>query len=394
MARIKTQYTGVRYREHKTRKHNGKPDRYFTIFYKLNGKTKEEGLGWSSEGWTAQKASLIRAELKKAQATGEGAVTLKEKRTIAEEKKKAAAEKKAREERERLTLNEAAKKYIEWAKNNKRSWKDDETRLRLHVSPLLGNLPLSKIGIPEAEKLKSKCQKKGLAPATVIQCLAVLRAVCNFCLRNGLYTGTNPVKGMKLPKLNNKRLRFLARQEADDLLELALKDDPELYDICLLCLYTGIRSGEMAALRWQDIDFEHGIITIMDGKNGESRQAFMTNSLRDMLERRRKAAPNVCKQTTSQSLIFPTPDGKVRQRVSKQFKKIVDKLGLNDGIDDPRQRVYFHTLRHTFASWLALNGETLLTIKELMGHKTIAMTMRYAHLIPDQKRKAVERLSS
>ena len=74
--------------------------------------------------------------------------------------------------------------------------------------------------------------------------------------------------------------------------------------------------------------------------------------------------------------------------VSKSFRKLIDRLKLNDGIDDPRQRVYFHTLRHTFASWLAIKSTPILTIKELLGHKTLAMTERYAHLSPDHKRTA------
>lgn len=68
--------------------------------------------------------------------------------------------------------------------------------------------------------------------------------------------------------------------------------------------------------------------------------------------------------------------------------KDTDDKGFNKGVEDPRQRVVFHTLRHTFASWLAIQGTPILTIKELLGHKTLAMTGRYAHLIPDMKRRA------
>ena len=80
--------------------------------------------------------------------------------------------------------------------------------------------------------------------------------------------------------------------------------------------------------------------------------------------------------------------GRKIKSISKTFRNVVNTLGWNDGIQDRRQHVTFHTLRHTFASWLALQGETLLTIKELMGHKTLEMTMRYAHLMPDQKKRA------
>ena len=74
--------------------------------------------------------------------------------------------------------------------------------------------------------------------------------------------------------------------------------------------------------------------------------------------------------------------------------ELANQLKLNDGIEDPRQRVVFHTLRHTVASWLALDGTDIYMIMKLMRHKTISMTMRYAHLIPDAKRRAVEDLCS
>ena len=77
---LKTKYTGVRYREHETRRHGLKPDRYFTIRYKLNGKDKEEALGWASEGWTEIKAFQTLCELKEAKKTGHGCLTLKEAR--------------------------------------------------------------------------------------------------------------------------------------------------------------------------------------------------------------------------------------------------------------------------------------------------------------------------
>jgi site-specific recombinase XerD len=74
--------------------------------------------------------------------------------------------------------------------------------------------------------------------------------------------------------------------------------------------------------------------------------------------------------------------------VSQAFARSVDRLGLNAEVTDRRQMITFHSLRHSFASWLALQGESLVVIRELMGHKSFEMTKRYAHLIPDRKRKA------
>ena len=87
-------------------------------------------------------------------------------------------------------------------------------------------------------------------------------------------------------------------------------------------------------------------------------------------------------------LLFPTADGKKRVQVSRAFMKCVSQLGFNDGVTDSRQRVVFHTLRHTFASWLVQKGVPLHTVAELMGYKSIAMTQRYAHLSPDSLRNA------
>jgi integrase len=124
----------------------------------------------------------------------------------------------------------------------------------------------------------------------------------------------------------------------------------------------------------------------MDPKNKANRTAYMTEAVRKILKERLPQDSN--------ELIFKDRDhgGKIKF-VSKTFDRTVKRLGFNNGVTDPRYRVVFHTLRHTFASWLALEGNlggnSILTIKELLGHKTLAMTERYSHLIPDMKKQAV-----
>ena len=149
-----------------------------------------------------------------------------------------------------------------------------------------------------------------------------------------------------------------------------------------------MRMGEIFKLMRQDIDLNIELIHIRDPKNNESRQVFLTPPLIKIFK---SIFSNRFNKT---DLIFKDRRGKKIAQLSDTFNRSVKKLGLNDEVADAQNKVVPHTLRHTFASWLAQQGETLLTIKELMGHKDITMTMRYAHLIPDQKRKAVLKMAS
>ena len=88
--------------------------------------------------------------------------------------------------------------------------------------------------------------------------------------------------------------------------------------------------------------------------------------------------------------VFHSRDGGPIKEVSNAFDRAVKRIGFNKGITDRRQKVTFHTLRHTFASWLAIHNKPIFTIKELLGHQTLAMTERYSHLIPDHKKEAIE----
>ncbi|MBW1848539.1 MAG: hypothetical protein JRJ27_15700 [Deltaproteobacteria bacterium] len=102
----KTRFPGVRYYEHKSRKHGIQKDKYFAIRYQRNGKRKEEGLGWSSDGWTASKATLELSELKKAYATGQGAISLEEKRLQSEKQRESQRAKEKKNAREQKTFSE------------------------------------------------------------------------------------------------------------------------------------------------------------------------------------------------------------------------------------------------------------------------------------------------
>ncbi len=365
MAVKKTRFQGVFFRESKKRRHEGKPDRCFYVAYRVEDKQKWERVGWLSEGITPAMAHHIRGERLRALRLGQDLPSAKSE----------------------LTFGQLTQKYLEWAKLNKRSWNKDEQRYRLHLAGSLGNLKLRKISPFTLEKLKIELFEKGLSPATVKHCLVLVRQIFNKGKAWNFYKGENPVPKVKLPTLNNTRTRFLSYEEANELLKEVKKRSQQAYEMCLLSLHTGMRIGEITALRWRDIDLESEVIVIRDPKNKQTRYTHMSKTVWEVFKRKDKDKEN------PEDLIFKTKDGRpLGSNAPKAFKSAVKALGFNDGVSDPRDRISFHSLRHSFASWLAIEGTPLLTIKELLGHKTLAMVQRYAHLSPGAKKEAVRRI--
>lgn len=404
---IPTKYEGIRYREHPTRKYGTRKDRYYVVRYRVEGQRKEEAIGWESQNdmkaTDGAKVSMLEvsraklARLKESHRTGEGAYTLADQREQAAQAKAINEAKQIEDANANMTLKDAFDAYLAWAKRNKKDWDHDQTRMTLHVLPLLGVKRLSDIGAADIETLKVKCQEKGHSPATVKHCLQCVRAIYNYSVRLGNYMGENPTRNVKFPRLDNARKRFFTDNQVDDLLSVLADQSMDVHDMMLLSILAGLRFGEIAKLRWERIDLENGIIHV-DGKNGETREAYLDNEeLIEMFERRKLAfvsIPFVRKSDKSvRGLVFPGPvHGGIMKDIPDIFMKTVDELGFNEGYTDPRQRLTFHSCRHTFGSRLALQGVPLFTIKELLGHKTIEMTMRYSHLMPDHKREAVRHL--
>ena len=386
---IKTKHTGVRFREHPSRKHGVRADRYFAIRYKLDGKDKEEALGWASEGWTEQKAVARLAELKEAQRTGQGAVTLEEKRREAKSKREQEAAKRALEARESVsfgTLFEGA--YLEHSRQNKKH-NSVVTELGLYrqwLAPVIGDMPLKDVSPFHLERIKKNMADAGRAARTIHYALCVVRQVFNFARERDLSACISPTCKVKPPKTDNRRLRFLTHEEARRLLEHLAEKAPNLHDMSLLSLHCGLRAGEIFSLTWGDVDFNRGLLALRDTKSGRNRVAYMTADVRAMLKAKERGNHG--------DMVFPGRGGVKRSWVSNAFERAVKELGFNEGVGDPRQRVVFHSLRHTFASWLVEQGTDLYSVKELMGHSTLSMTERYSHLAPDTLRKAVRNLEA
>ena len=149
----------------------------------------------------------------------------------------------------------------------------------------------------------------------------------------------------------------------------------------LLSLNTGLRRGEIFSLRWQDVDFVKKSL-IVEGetsKSGQSRHVSLNSEAVSIL----REWKNQCEG----GIVFASPVTGLRfQHIKRSWSRLRDRGGITD--------FRFHDLRHTFASNLVMAGVDLYTVKELMGHSTIQMTERYAHLAPEHKASAVEKLIS
>ena len=378
----KTAYPGVRYREHPKRKHGLQPDKYFCLHYKIDGKVHDEALGWASQGWNATKASIELAKLKQAHVTGEGAKTLKQRREQAKEKAN-------KEKVGKLTFGQFFEEtYYPQAQRDKKasSCRREDALYRVWIAPILGKIPLKDVSPFHLEKLKKRMDDAGQSARSIQYALAVVRQVFNHARGHTIYTGDNPVSKVKIPRPNNARLNFLTHEQASLLLDALKERSQQTYEMAMLALYCGLRFGEIAGLTWQDIDFSQDIITIRDSKNGRTRHAYMTPQVRAMLKAKPQGKPG--------DLLFPGKDGRRMGKISRTFDRTVKDIGLNNNVTDPRMRLSFHSLRHTFASWLVQSGTDLYVVQQLLGHRTNAMTQRYAHLRQDNLRQAVKQLDN
>jgi integrase len=184
------------------------------------------------------------------------------------------------------------------------------------------------------------------------------------------------VRKVKLLEENNRRLRYLSKEECTNLLN-ACAD--HIRPIVITALNTGMRKSEVLSLKWDSIDLRHGFILLDKTKNGERREIPINQTVRDILSK-------IVRRVDVSYAFYDKNTGLAYQDIKTAFNSACRRSGIKD--------FHFHDLRHTFASHLVMAGVDLTTVKELLGHKTLTMTLRYAHLAPTHKVKAVDILDS
>jgi integrase len=256
---------------------------------------------------------------------------------------------------------------------NTRSGEGEKSRYQNHLAKSIGKLKLSEITPVLLEALKAKLLRAGRRAQTVRHILGLVKRVFNCVIKYGYYSGDNPVGKITMPTEDNARQRYLTKDEAQRLLEALRQTSEQLWQISLLSLSTGMRASEILHLKGEHINLATRTIRIIDSKNGKNRSVYVPDSAFQML----------CEcQIKPGRLVFPNRFGRQHKAIGNAFSKTVKRLKLNESLSDPRDHVVFHSLRHTFASWLVQQDQPLFVISELLGHSSVSMTQRYAHLSP------------
>lgn len=275
--------------------------------------------------------------------------------------------------RKEITLADVWDKYLPWAKANKKTWDDDQYHYHKHLEGRFASKPLESITPFEIEKLKLDLKRgtnqhgKPYAAATIKHQIVLLRRLFNVARKWGLYEGGNPVEKVQMPKVDNEKTEFLTEEELDRLLQtLDAWPVKESAAFVRFALFTGLRRGELFKLKWDDVDFERGMITLRNPKGGKTTSLPLSPQALDVLR----------SLDVSSAFVFPGENGEQRVDFKLPWLRIRKAAGLPADFR-------FHGLRHHFASTLVSNGVDLSVVRELLTHKSIATTQRYAHLAPD-----------
>lgn len=386
--RHKTNKPGVFFR-HSTTK--GKQDKTYYIVYKNeNNKTIESKVGKFSEGVRVQYAHEKYIETL-------NNIKLGEQPPIKRKRQKL------------FTFEDAFNAYIAYAKTNKKTWNKDE---ELYNNHLYDFHKLELVSLTQKKFDEFKTQKRRThSDRTVQYILAVARQIINYAIDNDLVRNyTNPLSNGKVKvNVDNASNGFFTYEQANQLLEALIPykgSTSYIYELTVLLLHTGARFSEVASLTWKDINFENKTIYFKPTKEGNQRYIAMSNSIEDIL----RSLP------VKGSLVVSTTQGTQIGQMPKKWQKIVDALIPDNRItvkrtdengewkelsqeerellkQQTKNRLTTHNLRHTHASWMAISGDfNLMEIRDELGHKSIKMTERYAHLIPAQRHDKTNRL--
>lgn len=360
--RIKTKYPGVYYIV------QGK-EKVFYVYYRKNGKQIEEKAGRQF----ANRMSPAKAnQMRTARIRGEELPNTEKREQIKAAKVAEAG---------KWTLEKLWKEYEE-NKPDSKSINTDKGRYEKYLSSVFGNKEPHEIIRLDVDRLRVSLLKK-LKPQTVKHVLGLLKRIVHFGVARQLCQSLN--FEIEAVTVDNQKTEDLTPEQLKNLLKAIDKsEDIEAANIMRLALFTGMRRGEMFKLKWNDIDFQRGFISIRNPKGGVSQKIPLNEQARQVLENHPKRQKNKDKvKPEYYDHVFLRPDNEPFTDIRRRINPIKEAAGL------PADFRPLHGLRHTYASMLASSGKVdLYTIQKLLTHKSPVMTQRYAHLRDEALRNA------
>ena len=336
-----------------------KEERIYYIMYRKNGKLIEEKAGRQYQNdMTPAKSATIRAQRIEGKQ-----LSNKEKREAIETKKKA--------EINKWTVDRLWQEY-KAQKHNLKGLVQDENRYKNYIKGNFGSKEPHNLIPLDVDRLRLNLLKKK-SPQTVKHVLTLLRRVINFGVNKHLCQGLN--FRIEMPSVDNEKTEDLTSEQLEKLIQaIDIDTHMDAANLMKLCLFTGMRRGELFRLQWHHIDFHRGFIHIIDPKGGPDQKIPMNDGTRQVL----KSHPR-----TDSPYVFPGRGGKQRTEIKRPVNRIKERAGL------PKDFRPLHGLRHVYASMLASSGQVdMYTLQKLLTHKSPSMTQRYAHLRDDALQRA------
>lgn len=279
-----------------------------------------------------------------------------------------------------VRFSELIKDVLEYSKAEKKSFRSDQGRATILLERFKDE-PAEKI---TKGRFESFLNAREISPATKNRYRALLKLMYRLAEEEKKIT-TNPARLLRMKKENNGRVRFIIEEEEKNLRVVMKKKFASHIPELDVALNTGMRRSEQYGLRWSDVDFERRIVNLADTKTGEGRHIPLNDAALAAfrsLEENKKISKFVFLRKAGHG----AGEGERLKSPREWFEDAIEEAKIED--------FTWHDLRHTFASRLVMAGVDLRTVADLLGHKHIQMTIRYAHLAPEHRADAVRRLST
>lgn len=271
----------------------------------------------------------------------------------------------------------------------KKSWKKDLCKWNAFIEPAIGSKRMDEITTEDIEAILDQMytiklpNRNGYAESTIKQTLMLIKRLYNWSKAKRKYTGANPTDHIAAIHPDNNRNNALSLKACQQLLrELKSYEEqhPSIARVVQIALLTGRRKREITSLKWENVELTQGHITFRTGKQKKKTTQTLpvSDNVIGILEKQKKQFP-------CETFVFQEQDTEWLYNAIGRHWKIIRKQAAISG------ETTFHDLRHTFATIYASSGTgTMTTLKELLGHESLEMTNRYAHLFDKAKKDAVE----